>query len=66
MIWATVSHAIHILSGKKDDKSNCQAVVISFPNVKTMGGQAAQALYEITQREEFAKMNELIGSIGLS
>jgi hypothetical protein len=40
--------------------------MISFANVKTLGRQAAQGLYEITLREEFAKMNELMGSITLS
>jgi hypothetical protein len=27
-----------------------------------MGGQTSQAIYEITLREKFAKMNELIGT----
>jgi hypothetical protein len=31
-----------------------------------MGGQTAQGMYEITLREEFAKMNELTGSNTLS
>jgi hypothetical protein len=31
-----------------------------------MSSQAAEGLYEITLREEFAKMNELTGSITLS
>jgi hypothetical protein len=63
-IGATVSHAI-FLSGNLDDNSNCEAGVISFPNCKTMGGQAAQGLHKITLREEFAKMNELTSSIML-
>jgi hypothetical protein len=34
-------------------------MTISFSNGKTLAGQAALGLYEITLREEFAKMNEL-------
>jgi hypothetical protein len=33
--------------------------IISFPNGKTLGGQTAQGLYEVTLREEFARLNEL-------
>jgi hypothetical protein len=40
--------------------------MISFPNGKTIGGQAAQGLYEITLREEFARLNELTGSLTLT
>jgi hypothetical protein len=40
--------------------------VISFPNGKTIGGQAAQGLYKITLWEEVAKMNKPTGSIMLS
>jgi hypothetical protein len=54
----TVSHLV-FLSGNLDDNSNSEAGVINFPTGKTLGGQTAQGLYEITPREEFAKMNEL-------
>jgi hypothetical protein len=64
-IGATMSHAM-FLSRTMDDDSNCEAEIISFPNGKTLSGQAAQGLYEITLREEFARMNELTGSINLS
>jgi hypothetical protein len=64
-IGATISHAV-FLSGAMDDERNCKSGIISFPNGKTLSGQAAQRLYEITLREEFAKMNELTGSITLS
>jgi hypothetical protein len=64
-IGATVSHVI-FLSGNLDDWSNCESGMISFPNGKTLEGQAAQGLYDITVREEFAKLNELTGSITLS
>jgi hypothetical protein len=49
-----------------DNSSNCKADIINFPNGKTMSGQAAQGLYKITLHEDFAKMNELTGSITLS
>jgi hypothetical protein len=49
-----------------DDERNCEAGTISFSNGKTLAGQAALGLYEITLREEFAKMNELTESIMLS
>jgi hypothetical protein len=49
-----------------DDERNCELGIISFPNGKTMSRQAAQGLYEITLHEEFARMNELTGSITLS
>jgi hypothetical protein len=53
------------LSEGLDDGSNCKAGTISFPNRKTLGGQVAQGLYVNTLREEFAKMNELTGTITL-
>jgi hypothetical protein len=64
-IGATMSH-IMFLNGAMDDDSNCKAGIISFPNGKSLSGQAAQGLYEITLREKFAIMNELTGSITLS
>ncbi len=53
---ATISHSV-FLSGAMDNDSNCESGIISFPNGKTMSGQAAQGLYEITLCEEFARMN---------
>jgi hypothetical protein len=64
-IGATMSHAM-FLSGAMDDDSNCEAGIISFPNGKTLSGQAAQRLYEIMLREELSRLNELTGSITLS
>jgi hypothetical protein len=61
-IGSTASHAM-FLSGGLDDDSNSEAGIISFPNGKTLEGQAAQGLYEITLREEFARLNELTGSL---
>ncbi len=49
-----------------DDNSNSEAGIISLPDGKTLSGQEAQGLYEIMLCEEFARMNELTGSITLS
>jgi hypothetical protein len=54
------------LAGGLDDKSNWEVGIISFPNGQTLGGQAAQGLYEITLREEFARLNKLTGSLMLT
>jgi hypothetical protein len=37
--------------------------MIQFPDKKTMEGQKAQAIDEISLREEFSKINELTGAI---
>jgi hypothetical protein len=58
---ATVSHAI-FLSRNLDDDSSFDVGMIRFHNSKTLSGQAAQGLYEIILREDFAKMGELTGS----
>jgi hypothetical protein len=63
--FSSVFHAVFLSSGIDDD-SNCDSGIISFPEGKTMSGKAAQGLYVITLREDFAKMNELTGSITLS
>jgi hypothetical protein len=49
-----------------DNDSNCEAGIISIPNGKTIGGQAAQELYEIRLKKEFARMNELSKKVTLS
>ncbi len=36
------------------------------PRLKVLNGQVAQGLYEITLREEFARLNELTGSLTLT
>jgi hypothetical protein len=63
-IGATVSHAM-FLRGAMGDDSNCETGIISFPNGKTLGGQTAQGLYEVTLREEFARLNELTLTSGV-
>jgi hypothetical protein len=64
-IGSTALHAM-FLSGAMDDDSNYETGIISFPNGKTLGEQTAQGLYEITLREEFARLNELTGSLILA
>jgi hypothetical protein len=54
-IGATMSHAA-FMSGAMDDDSNCEAGIISFPIGMTLGGKTVQGLYEITLREEFARL----------
>ncbi len=64
-IGATASHSMY-LAGGLDDQSRCEVGIITFPDGKTLDGQAAQGLYEITLREEFASLNELTGSLTLT
>jgi hypothetical protein len=64
-IGATASHSM-FLAGGLDDKSRCEVGIITFPNGQTLGSQAAQGLYEITLREEFARLNKLTGSLTLT
>ncbi len=64
-IGATASHSMY-LAGGLDDESRCEFGIITFPDGKTLNGQAAQGLYEITLREEFARLNELMGSLTLT
>jgi hypothetical protein len=64
-IGAIASHSM-FLAGGLDDQSRCEVGIITFPDGKTLNGQAAQGLYEITLREEFARLNELTGSLTLT
>jgi hypothetical protein len=54
------------LSGAMNDDSTCETGIISFPIGKTLGGQTAQGLYKVMLREEFARLNELTGSLTLT
>jgi hypothetical protein len=63
-IGVTASHSTYVAGGL-DDKSDCEMGIINLPNGQTLGGQAAQGLSEITLREEFARLNELTGSLTL-
>jgi hypothetical protein len=63
-IGATASHSM-FLAGGLDGESKCEVSIVTFPDGKTLDSQAAQGLYEITLREEFARLNELTGSLTL-
>jgi hypothetical protein len=54
------------LAGDLDDDDNCEVGTVTTSGGKTLKGMAAQGLYEITLREEFARMNELTGSLMLT
>jgi hypothetical protein len=62
---ATTSHSVY-LSREMDGDSNCEYGIIQFPSGKTMGGHTAQAIWEISLTEEFAKMYVLTGTIAFS
>jgi hypothetical protein len=64
-IGATVSHTM-FLTGGLDDESRCEVGIITLPDDRVLNGQVAQGLYEITLREEFARLNELTGSLTLT
>ncbi len=64
-IGATALHSMYLASGL-DDESRCEVGIVTFPDGKTLDGQAAQGLYEITLREELARLNELTGSLTLT
>jgi hypothetical protein len=52
-------HSVPCRIPQRCDGSNCESRIISFPNGKTLSGQAAQGLYEIKLQEEFAILNML-------
>jgi hypothetical protein len=60
-----VSHSVYLSRNMVDDR-NCKVGIIQFPDEKTLGGQIAQTIYEITFKEEFAKMNKHTSTITLS
>jgi hypothetical protein len=64
-IGATASHSM-FLAGGLEDQGRCEVGIVTFPDGKALNGQAAQGLYEITLREEFARLNELMGSLTLT
>jgi hypothetical protein len=51
------------LTGGLDDESRCEVGIVTLPDSKVLNGQVAQGLYEITLREEYARLNELTGSL---
>jgi hypothetical protein len=64
-IGATASHSM-FLAGGLDDESRCEVGMVTLSDGKVLNGLVAQGLYEITLREEFARLNELTGSLTLS
>jgi hypothetical protein len=54
------------LTGGLDNESRCEVGIVTLPDGKVLNGQVAQGLYEITLREEFARLNELTGSLTLT
>jgi hypothetical protein len=64
-IRATASHSMY-LTGGLDDESRCEVGIVTLPDGKVLNGQVAQGLYEITLKEEYARLNELTGSLTLT
>ncbi len=64
-IGATASHSMYLTVGL-DDESRCEVGIVTLPDGKVLNGQVAQGLYEITLREEYTRLNELIGSLTLT
>ncbi len=58
----TISHST-FLHGDLTDRSNCETGVLELPGGRKIGGQATQAIYKITVLEEYAKLNDLTGTI---
>ncbi len=58
----TISH-FTFLHGDITDGSYCETGVLEQPGGRKIGGQATQAIYEITVLEEYAKLNDLTGTI---
>jgi hypothetical protein len=59
---AITSYSMY-LSGNMDGNNNCKLQIIKFPDGKTLGWCTDQAIYKITLKEEFAKMNKLTGTM---
>ncbi len=53
------------LTGGLDDDSRCEVGLTTLPDGKVLNGQVAQGLYEITLREEFARLT-LIRAAGVA
>jgi hypothetical protein len=64
-VGATASHTM-FLTGGLDDESRCEVGIVTLPNGKVLNGQVALGLYEITLWEDFARLNELTGSLTLT
>ncbi len=58
----TISHST-FLHRDLNDGSYFETGVLELPGGRKIGGQATQAIYEITVLEEYAKLNDLTGTI---
>jgi hypothetical protein len=58
----TISHST-FPHGDITDGSYCETGVLELPGGRKIGGQATQAIYEITVLEEYTKLNDLTGTI---
>jgi hypothetical protein len=58
----TISHST-FLHGDLTDGSYCETVVLELIGGRKIGCQATQTVYEITVLEEYAKLNDLMGTI---
>ncbi len=61
-IGTSTSHS-SFLAGDLTDAGDCNTGVVETKEGKKLGGQAAQAVYEITVMEEYARINDLSGII---
>jgi hypothetical protein len=59
---AITSYSVY-LSGNMDGNNNCKVRIMKFPDGNTLGWRTAQAIYKITLKQEFAKMNKLSGTM---
>jgi hypothetical protein len=64
-VGVTESHTM-FLSGGLDDDNRCEVGMVTLPDGKVLNGLASQGLYDITLREEFARLNEVTGSLTLT
>jgi hypothetical protein len=58
----TISHST-FLHSYLTDGSYCETGVLELPGGRKIGGQATQAVYEISVLEEYTKLNNLTGTI---
>ncbi len=61
----TISHST-FLHGDLTDGSYYETGVLELPGGRKIGGQATQAIYEIMVLEEYAKLNDLTGTITIA
>ncbi len=61
----TISHST-FLHGDLTDGSFCETGVLELSGRRNIGGQATQAIYEITVLEDYAKLNDLTGTITMA